>query len=81
MAEQEPNTMDDNILGLLRDRFSKVDRDNAEMLVCLKDHIKKDEEYWKKIDDQHAQIRLVKYLGGSGLGAAVLHWLYNTFKH
>jgi hypothetical protein len=80
MAEQDPG-MDDNILGLLRDRFNKVDRDNQEMLDCLKAHITKDELYWKKIDDQQAQIRLVKYLGGSGLGAAVLHWLYNTFRH
>ena len=80
MAEQDP-IVDDPIVQMIRDRFNNVDKDNTEMLTCLKDHIQKDEKYWKKIDTQEAQIRLIKWLAGSGLGTAIGAWFYNTFRH
>lgn len=72
---------EDNIVQLIRDRFTNVDHDNAEMLSCLKEHIAKDEEYWRKVDDTHAQVRLVKWVAGSGLLGAIGNWFYQTFKH
>jgi RNA binding exosome subunit len=81
MAEQRELHVDDPMIQMIRDRFSNVDRDNQEMLTCLKEHIKKDEEYWRKIDDQQAQIGVVKWLAGTGILGAVANWFYQTFKH
>lgn len=73
--------MDEYVIQMIRDRFNQVDRDNQEMLDCVRDHIKKDELYWKKIDRNEANIGLLKWLAGSGLGTATAAWFYNTFKH
>ena len=80
MTDQREFHVEDPMIQMIRDRFSNVDRDNKEMLDCLRDHIKKDELYWKKIDDQQAQMALVKWLAGTGVLGAIANWFYQTFK-
>ena len=73
--------MDDQLAEMIRDRFNKVDADNAVMIRDLKEHAVKDEAYWRQIDEHRAQLGLVKWLIGTSAGSAALAWLYSKFGH
>ena len=67
------NNEESTIIAMLRDRFDAQDTVLQEIKTSLREHVDKDEVYWKQIDDQKAQLRLVKWLGGTGaVGSAVL---------
>lgn len=78
--------MDETHVELIRDTikqgFDLTNQKIDTMTASFHDHVEKDEQYWKTIDEQRAQLRLIKYLGGGGIGTAIGAWLYNTFlKH
>jgi hypothetical protein len=74
--------MDDQLAEMIRDRFNKVDADNAQLLEDLKDHAGKDAIYWQKVDAHYAQLALVKWLAGTSIGSAIMLWIYQHFtKH
>ena len=73
--------MDDQLVAMIRDRFNKVDADNEILIHDLKEHTDKDAVYWRKIDEQHAQIGLMKWLIGTSAGSAALAWLYSKLGH
>lgn len=70
---------DDQILELLRDRFDKVDKDLSKLADDLSDHYEKDERYWGMIDEQQAQLKLIKRVAAGGGGAALFTWLATKF--
>jgi hypothetical protein len=72
-------TTDDAVVQMIRDRFDNVDRDNQALLVSFKEHVIKDEAYWKQIDDQAAQIRLAKGLAGGSVASGIALWLWEKF--
>ena len=84
--------MDDQLFSLLMKRFDSQEemiknRSDAQdtmlqsIATNLQEHTGKDERYWKKIDDQYAQMRLVKWLGGSGVGVSLAAWLWQKLGH
>lgn len=82
--------MDEQVVDLIRDQFAsmngKIDsmgktvHDKIDGLsVTMREHVNKDDAYWKKIDAQQAQIGVIGYLLSlSGLGAAFA-WAYHKF--
>ena len=73
--------MDEQIVELLRDRFDNLDRELKTINETIKDHVDTDTRYWKKIDQQEAQLSVVKWLTSGAAGTGLLAWLYNQFKH
>ena len=75
--------MDEQVVELIRDTIKqgfentneKIDR----IATSLDTHITKDGEYWKKIDVQQGQIRLLKGIGGSSIVSAIAVYLWNKF--
>ena len=78
-------SMDEQHIELIRDTikqgFENTNDKIDALTVALSDHVKKDDSYWKKIDDQQAQIRLVKAVGSSGLVVSAALWLWNKLVH
>jgi hypothetical protein len=78
-------SMDEQHIELIRDTikqgFENTNQKIDGMSEALSRHVEKDEVYWKKIDDQEAQIRLVKGVGGSGLVVSAVAWLWQKFGH
>jgi len=70
-----------DIIALLRDRFDAQDMVLRDIKESLVDHTKKDEHYWKMIDDQQAQLRMVKWMSTGLSGSALTAWLWNKFGH
>ena len=74
--------MDDHIVELLRDRFDRLDKELAALNTTLKDHTVLDVMYWKKIDENEAQLSVFKWMTGSISGSALAAWFYSLFvKH
>lgn len=84
--------MDDHIVDLIRDqfkaasehsntRFDSVEEKLTAMTTALSAHVEKDETYWKQIDGQQAQFRLIKGLFGGGAFVAAVTWIYERFVH
>lgn len=67
--------MDDQVLAMMRDRFDALDEKLTAMTAALQAHHEKDERYWLKIDQQQAQISLMRWLLGGGAGAALIAWI------
>lgn len=67
------------VIELLRDRFDKLDTELNDLHTTLKDHTKIDERYWGKIDQQEAQLSLVKWVSSGVSGSALIAWLYAKF--
>ncbi len=55
--------MDNQLFELLVDRFDRQDKVLMEIKDTIKEHVEKDEKYWKKIDVQEGQIKLLKGMG------------------
>jgi RNA binding exosome subunit len=73
--------MDSQLYQELQRRFDSLDRQLGSISKDLRDHIEKDEEYWRRLDDQKAQIALVKWLGGTGILSSAALWLWQKFGH
>ena len=74
--------MDEQLLELMRDRFDRLDNEMTSLNTTLKEHTEMDQRYWQKIDQQEAQISLIKWLGGSISMSGLLGWLFSHFgKH
>ena len=71
--------MDQQIVQMIRDRFDGIDSKLDDASKVLKEHIAQDERYWRMIDEQRAQIALIKWLSGGLSGSAILAWLYAKF--
>lgn len=73
--------MDPQLFELLRDRFDKQDQMLEEIRDTLKDHAKKDESYWKRIDIAEGQIGLLKWMFGGTIttliGSAMAYIITN----
>ena len=71
--------MSNDLINLMRDRFDSLDRKLDALHETFKEHVNKDETYWKKLDQQEGQLRLVRWVSGSGIitgiGTAAL-WVY-----
>jgi hypothetical protein len=67
--------MDEQVLAMMRDRFDSLDETLKTMNASLTTHVEKDERYWLKIDQQQAQISLIRWLCGGGAGAALVAWI------
>lgn len=74
--------MDEHHVAML---LSAIERGNE---TCdridrkLEEHIGKDEDYWKRIDQQEGQLSLIKWLCGSISVSGLLAWLFGSFgKH
>ena len=72
--------LDEQVVQMIRDRFDRQDETLKRIETSRVEHADKDAGYWKQIDDQHAQLRLAKWVGGSGAFAAATAWLYEFFK-
>lgn len=75
------DTQNSQVIELIRDTIkqgfentnSKIDR----LTESFETHVGKDADYWRKIDEQKAQMRLIKWLGGTGLGTSFTLWILN----
>jgi RNA binding exosome subunit len=85
--------VDEQIVDLIRDQFKAVhdkidmthDAVNSkidEMKETVNSHVEEDRRYWLAIDEQKAQLGLVKWIFSGASGSAILAWVYATFgKH
>ena len=71
--------MDEQIIDLLRDQFKTMNEKIDSLREDMRGHIEKDELYWGKIDEQQAQLGLIKWLFSGASGSAALAWLYSKF--
>ena len=69
-------SIETQIVEMLRDRFDAQDAVLQEIKTSIHEHVEKDETYWKQIDDQKAQLRLVKWLGGTGVVGSAILWAW-----
>ena len=67
--------MDAYIFKMLTDRLESIDQNVRELVVALKEHSENDAKYWKKIDEQNAQISLLRWLRGGGGFLLFMSWL------
>lgn len=67
--------MDQQLLALMRDRFDAIDTTLKDLNESLKAHTEKDDRYWLKIDQQAAQISLIRWICGGGAFAAFVAWV------
>lgn len=73
--------MDEQVVELIRDTIkqgfehtnSKIDA----LTESFETHVGKDAGYWRQIDEQKAQMRLIKWLGGTGVASSVALWILN----
>lgn len=79
--------MNPETFELFRDRFDHLDQSSRErfdtldgkldkLISSFEKHTEKDETYWKKIDRQHAQLRLIKWVMNSSWVGALAAWFY-----
>lgn len=84
--------MDEQIVDLMRDQFKlihdKIDMTHEtvnakidEMKATIGLHADEDRRYWKAIDEQKAQLGLIKWMFSGASGSAILAWLYSKFGH
>lgn len=75
--------MDDVVVSIIRDHIElgfKTTNDKLDaMAATLKEHLEKDEAYWRKIDIAEGQIKLIKGVGGSSIVSALGAWLWAKF--
>ena len=71
--------MDEHIVDLIRDQFKAVHDKIDAIHADVREHTQKDERYWSKIDEQQAQIGVIRWLGSGVSGSALLAWLYHRF--
>lgn len=57
--------MNDQTFDLLKNVLESIDHRLEDIQNDLRDHVAKDEVYWKKIDVQEGQITLLKTIFGS----------------
>jgi RNA binding exosome subunit len=70
-------SVDNQIVEMLRDRFDSQDVVLQDIKESIRDHTEKDEAYWRQIDDQKAQLRLVKWLGGTSIAGSAVLWAWH----
>jgi RNA binding exosome subunit len=74
-------TLENQVLEMVRDRFDAQDVMLNEIKESIRDHVTKDEAYWRQIDDQKAQLKLVKWIGGTGIFSSAVIWIWQKFLH
>jgi hypothetical protein len=82
MKKGRDSGVDEQIVGMIRDNFAQLHDKCDSIQASIQDHVKKDEIYWKDLDEMKGQMSLLKWLFGSlslsGFGA----WLFSNFgKH
>lgn len=73
--------MDNQAFELLMARFDKLDRTLSDMSEAFDQHVKKDEGYWLRLDQQEAQVNVFKWITSGLSGSAIIAWLYEKFGH
>lgn len=69
--------MEPQLFEMLQDRFGRQDDVLGEIRDTLKEHVKKDEMYWKKIDTLDAQVKALKGVGSAIVFlVGVAEWLF-----
>lgn len=69
--------MDHQLLEFIRDRFDSLDEKFDRHMENFQEHIQEDVRYWKKIDQQYAQLSLLQRLFVSAMAVAsiIIGWL------
>jgi RNA binding exosome subunit len=73
--------MDDQAFRLLMSRFDTLDSTLSGMKESFDQHVKKDEGYWLRLDQQEAQVSVFKWITSGLSGSAIIAWLYEKFGH
>jgi RNA binding exosome subunit len=73
--------MNEQAFHLLMARFDKLDSTLSEMSTSFDEHVKKDECYWLRLDQQEAQVSVFKWITSGLSGSAIIAWLYEKFGH
>lgn len=73
--------MEDQAFQLLMSRFDKLDGTLNDMKESFDVHVKKDEGYWLRLDQQEAQVSVFKWITSGLSGSAIVAWLYEKFGH
>ena len=69
--------MDNQLFDMLRERFDRQDADNAEIKEMIKEHTKKDELYWSKLDQHETQLNTLKKVGAGFISAVgLVEWFF-----
>lgn len=71
--------MDDQLIEMIRDRFDDMGAKLDDAARHLKEHVDTDARYWRLIDEQQAQISLLRWMTGGGATTALATWLYSKF--
>lgn len=74
-------SLDEQIVTMLRDRFDSVDAKLREMSGSFDAHVEIDQAYWRKLDQQEAQVSVFKWITSGLSGSALIAWLYEKFGH
>jgi len=76
--------MDDQLFRMIQDRFDaqdkrfdSQDKDLADIKELIEKHTEKDETYWKKLDNQEAQLSTLKKVGAGFVSAVgLVEWFF-----
>ena len=73
MSDEQVIKLIENQLNQLNDRLDIIHSD-------IKDHLYKDLEYWRKVDQQEAQLSLLRYLvGGIPVVVGGIIWMLERY--
>lgn len=70
--------MDEQSVNLIRDSLTRLEQTCQGIREDFKEHVKVDQEYWRRIDQQDGAVTVWKWIaglgGGSGMAAALSQW-------
>ena len=73
MSDEQVVKLIENQLDQLNSRLDIIHND-------IKDHLNKDLEYWRKVDQQEAQLSLLRYLaGGTPVVVGGIVWMLERY--
>ncbi len=73
--------MDNQLFDFMKARFDGVDRKLDEQQEAINGHIELDRQYWKVLDEQQAQLSLIKRVFWGGVSLAGTVMTYMGLKH
>lgn len=73
--------MDDQLFSFMKDRFDSVDTKLDIHQTAMNEHIEVDRQYWKMLDEQQAQLSLIKRLFQAGATVVGFVLTYLGLRH
>lgn len=73
--------MDEQLFTFMKDRFDGIDSKLDEHRATVNEHIETDRQYWKVLDEQQAQLSLIKRVLQAGATVVGFVLTYLGLRH